>query len=189
MKRVVSVVLLAVLVLTGLMAFPEREASACSCAASGPKEKLESYAAVFVGEVVDKGGTKRSQFGKLRKYTFEVKEAWKGVEKSPFSIYAYDGGEESCGYQFQVGQSYLVYSYQDKDGTLQTNLCSGNVLIDQADDDMKQLGMGTTIEANEGIGSKTKDRNLSLYYGLGAILLLVGAAYVWYWRRRKKNRF
>ncbi|RUS45826.1 hypothetical protein [Cohnella sp. AR92] len=189
MKRILSVLLVSMMLLVTLMVFPQREASACSCAVSDPHEKLENYAAVFVGKVLDKGGTVSSRFGNLREYTFEVKEAWKGVEESPFSLYAYDGGDASCGYPFDVGQTYLVYSYQDKDGTLQTNLCSGNVVYEHANDDLRQLGLGTSINTNEGIAAEHENRFTSMYYWIGFALALIAAVAVILWRRRKRAPF
>ncbi|MFC5405845.1 hypothetical protein [Cohnella soli] len=181
MKRCLPIVIILLSIVVGLISFPEKKAYACSCAGSSVKEKLERSGAIFVGTVVKRGGTKKSQHGKLRQYTFAVQQAWKGVSGPRISIYSYDGSSSSCGFEFDKGQSYLVYSYEDKDRTLQTNLCSGNVPLAQADQDIQQLGAGTTYTPGE---ADNGDRKLSpfLLLGGGALLILAAATIVWKWR-------
>jgi hypothetical protein len=49
----------------------------------------------------------------------------------------------TCGYNFEVGKSYLVYA-GTFDGKLNVSLCSRTALIDQAGEDLQALGLGAT---------------------------------------------
>lgn len=165
------------------------------------EEKLERSTAVFAGKVIEKGGTKKSQFGGLREYTFDVHMAWKGVQSNIIKIFSYDGIVASCGFEFNEGESYLVFSYLDKDNLLQTNLCSGNSPISQAENEIKQLGTGTKFSEEAKIETDTnqdsnQDTNKetskgSIYFsvlafGLGIIIFI---SIIVYWRFKKRNKF
>ena len=101
-----------------------------------------------------------------------------------------DGGSDSCGVEFEKNQSYLIFaSLDERDNRLHTNLCSGNVPIEQAGDDLKLLGAGKVIskedfeEANDG-GGRSGPFYLILY---GGVILLAALAVVWIWRTKEKN--
>jgi hypothetical protein len=189
MKRIFSITILILIVVTGLVTFPEKKVFACSCVGGDAKERLERSTAVFVGKVIDRSGIKSFQHGQLRKYTFDVDTAWKGVNDNRMTIYSYDGSEASCGFQFDKGQSYLVYSYKDKDNSMQTNLCSGNVLSSQAGEELKQLGTGTMINKNEG-EETNNDRNSSFSFKLfSTVILIIVITILFIWRINKRNRF
>lgn len=98
-----------------------------------------------------------------------------------------DGGSASCGIQFEKNQSYLIFAYQNVlDHKLHTNLCSGNVPIEQAGDDLKLLGAGKIVN-KEDFGETNNGR--SEYYLLilyGGVILLAALAIVWIWKRKKR---
>ncbi|WP_019636516.1 hypothetical protein [Paenibacillus fonticola] len=194
MKRLVSVTLLLLILVTGLVSFPVKKVFACSCVGGDAKEKLERSAVVFVGKVIKKGGTQNSQYGRLREYTFDVDRAWKGIndKDSRITIYSYDGGSESCGFQFDKNQTYLVYSYLAEDNSLQTNLCSGNIPISQAGDELKQLGTGTILSKNnvEETNHETNhDQNLSLIIILSiGVSIIIALVVLFIWRSKKRDR-
>lgn len=190
MTRLISFLLLIAIVATGLVLFPENKAFACSCAMGSATEKLERSEAVFVGKVIGKGGTKRFEHGRLRKYTFEVDRAWKGVSNKRITIYSYDGGSDSCGYEFKRNRSYLVYSYQGNEEVLQTNLCSGNIPISQAQaqDEIQQLG-ATTISIKNDVFGSMKDRSFAVNFAvLGGVFVLLLSIALFAWRIRNNRR-
>lgn len=192
MKRVGFITLLLTIVITGLFSWPHGKASACSCAGGDAQERLERASAVFVGKVIEKGGRKAFEFGQLREYTFQVDQAWKGVDAGRMTIYSYDGPEASCGYAFEKGQTYLVYSYENKDKSLQTNLCSGNIPISQAGDELRQLGAGVAVDPDSGAEPGGESRSFfasSYVLGFGAAALIVILAAIVIWRRKNKGGF
>ena len=177
----------AILIGFGLMLatifIPEQKAYACSCASRGSLEKLENYAAVFTGTVVGKGGKKRFAHDTSRKYTFQVDTAWKGVSDSRATVYSLDGGEASCGYSFAKGKRYLVFTYEEQ-GSLKTNLCSGNLQVEGAAAELERLGPGTKIEGAGGLipfSSGGKWAWLVPAAGVSALLALFALLR---WRRR-----
>jgi hypothetical protein len=188
MKRIVLLFVIFSTVVAGLTSFPQNRAYACSCAAGNAKEKLDRSTAVFVGKVIAIGGTQKFQHGRLRKYTFEVEEAWKGVSTNPFTIYSYDGESASCGYRFIRNQTYLVYSYQGNNNLLQTNLCSGNLIMSQADGELQQLGSGITIEKGPEKVFGIDTRKPSYYYFLFGGVIFIVWIIIFILRKRKLMR-
>jgi len=182
--------LILLLVTSGLALFPGEKVYACSCVESDVQKRLETYTTVFTGEVVKKGESQQSKHdGLLREYTFDVDTAWKGVHAKKMKILASDGGSESCGVEFEKNQSYLIFAYQyEVDQKLHTNLCSRNVPIEQAGDDLKLLGAGKVVskedfgETNDG-GGQSGPFYLILY---GAVIVLAALAIVWIWKRKKR---
>ncbi|WP_433746217.1 hypothetical protein [Paenibacillus amylolyticus] len=189
MKRhLVMCMLILLLVTSGLALFPGKKVYACSCVESDVQKRLETYTTVFTGEVVKKGASQQSKHdGLLREYTFDVDTAWKGVHAKKMKIIGSDGGSDSCGIQFEKKQSYLIFaSLDERDNRLHTNLCSGNILMEQVGDDLKLLGAGKLV-SKEDFGETTDGRGeyfqLILY---GTVILLAVLAIVWVWRRKRR---
>lgn len=99
---------------------------ACSCVPQGSesiekqvKEAYTNSTAVFVGEVVE-------VIEKPDAYSVEIKfkvvKSWKNEFKDAASIKTGRGGGD-CGYKFEVGKRYLVYTDGDKNN-LRTNICT-----------------------------------------------------------------
>ncbi|MGG4402449.1 hypothetical protein ABEW61_20120 [Paenibacillus amylolyticus] len=189
-RRLVMCMLILLLVTSGLALFPGERVYACSCVESDVQERLKTNTTVFTGEVVKKGRSQQSKHdGLLREYTFDVDTAWKGVNAKKMKILASDGGSESCGIQFEKNQSYLIYAYQyEVDQKLHTNLCSRNVPIEQAGDDLKLLGAGKVVSKEDfGETNDSGGRGGLLYLILyGGVILLAALAIVWIWKRKKR---
>ncbi|MBW5444482.1 hypothetical protein GE107_00190 [Cohnella sp. CFH 77786] len=125
--------------------------------------------------------------GRVRKYLFEVETAWKGVNSRKMTVYSYAGPSASCGFEFSKNRSYLVYAYQARE-MLQTNLCSGNVPVDQADRDIRLLGAGIKFADGNGLnpGTLLETRTPpAVWWGAGSFLLIAVSGWIW---RRKKRR-
>lgn len=135
MKKVVLI-----LALTGLT---YTATFACTCAdiPDPLKDKvawwLKDSTAVFTGESI-----KLEKIPQTRDMvvTFSVDEFWKGdlsgvVElRTPID-------SASCGFDFRIGRSYLVYAYGPKTA-LMTGLCGGNREQYDARDQLEVLGRG-----------------------------------------------
>lgn len=118
---------------------------ACRCRPPPPpKESLKQAGAVFAGKVVDI----KYDDGKSRMtVTIEVAATWKGDVGKTVEVQTATSSA-ACGYNFQKGNSYLVYclkSPDKKDGKqppLRTNICTRTRPMSQANDDLKDLGKG-----------------------------------------------
>ncbi|MGC5774186.1 hypothetical protein [Paenibacillus pabuli] len=188
MKSAMIITLALLFITAGFLLVPEGRAYACSCVDSNAQEKLDTYASVFTGKVVKRGGMQIFSPDRLRAYTFEVDTAWKGVSSKRITVMGNDAGSESCGIQFEKKQSYLIFAYQDEKGNkLHTNLCSGNVSIDQAGDALKLLGAGKVVNAND-FGEIDHGRSWSFYLIIcGGLILLLVLVSRWIWRRKRRT--
>ncbi len=106
-------------------------ATACSCLYGGPCQDAKARV-IFTGRVVD---ATRAGLGST--YTFEVTEVFRGMPARRVQVSAGNDGA-SCGYQFQIGEEYLVYANEDN-GVLSTNLCNGNKVLQDAASDLRYL--------------------------------------------------
>ena len=75
-------------------------------------------------------------------FVFEVEGLFKGALSSEVAVLT-GIGRGDCGYQFQVGEKYLVYAY-GKNG-LETNICTRTTNLSRADADLGELGAPKTI--------------------------------------------
>lgn len=139
-------------------------AFACSCMPASPVAKARREAAAvfsgrFVGAEYRKGivnelaETIQEAEGVRQEYEvlvlrFEVEEWWKGGPAREVVIVtngtrAADGTEtvSMCDFQFEEGESYLVYAYESKSG-LQTGYCTRTKNLKRAARDLKALGRG-----------------------------------------------
>ena len=119
--------LLLLLVATVFLA--PHSASACSCMAF-PDDEAEAAAmaygmadAVFLGEVTEIR-SRRLTFMAFRDASFDVLQAWKGLDGSNPAVVRSAKGEIACGYRFQKPGKYLVFAYWDSDRQiLTTSMC------------------------------------------------------------------
>lgn len=162
------------IVLSGFF-FKPAEMFACSCVGGDALVKKERSTNVFQGEVVNIGKRVKGEFAKLRQYTFDVELVWKGEPKRRIILYSYDGDSASCGLSFEAGERYLIYAYAEEDGRLVTNLCSGNLKLAEADEDLKLLGPGTEVP-EEPDSYETKQTNSTP--AIPAILIILTALLV-----------
>jgi len=140
MRSIWPCTLIATLVMTA-------SADACRCRPSPPPaEALAAASAVLVGKVIK---LERNDHGVLA--TIEVDRAWKGVTQKSVIIHTSQGTGADCGYPFQMGKSYLIYTNSPPPGEgeqakLSTNTCTRTCPIDQAADDLKAIGEGKKVQ-------------------------------------------
>ncbi len=80
-------------------------------------------------------GTNSNERG-LARYHFSVDEAFKGVNTAEIDV---DSENAGCGYHFKAGETYLVYSYADKDHSLRASSCSPTRPMEKAAALLQQL--------------------------------------------------
>lgn len=118
-------------------------ALACSCAPPPPPQTaLKESNAVFTGTVLGVTTSGVNYVVRLR-----VESSWKGAKCGEVTVIT-ASEDAACGYNFQVGQSYLVYAVKAQ-GKLSTNLCSRTKPTSEAGEDLTALGKpGTTCPAS-----------------------------------------
>jgi hypothetical protein len=126
-------VLFAALIISGLVLYfaglGDRRAMACDCTRPGsPGEELQRVGAVFSGEVIraDREGIE-----------FKVEKIWKGPRAKKVTM---NHELSDCTYVFVLGKKYLVYAYGK--GSFSTSICTRTRRLDNASDDLKELGEG-----------------------------------------------
>jgi hypothetical protein len=118
-------------------------ALACSCAPLPPPQEARDQAtAVFTGTVVSITPDATGNYNLVR---FQLDRVWKGA-KCRELVVSTGLSDLNCGYTFQVGQTYLVYAYEDnsvRGARLNTNLCSRTRPVAEANEDLSALGEPT----------------------------------------------
>jgi hypothetical protein len=106
--------------------FGAKETFACSCVPTNPtsNEDFQKADAVFTGQVLD---VKRKENSGMVEVKIAVQKYWKGnVSKQTKIMTAKDSA--MCGFNFEVGKSYLVYANKSNGKLLTTN-CTRTSLI------------------------------------------------------------
>jgi hypothetical protein len=134
------------------------ETWACSCGWMSHEQLFDVADVVFTGVVIGRaealprrtvysgGSVSTFSSGDMTRWTVVRHLAWKGTVPDTLNIYS-ARGEESCGFQFRVGDEYLIYSstsasrYGDEswpEGTqfpaATTSRCSGTIPIADGQD-------------------------------------------------------
>lgn len=111
-----------------LLLLPAGLIFACECQYAPPCTRIHKSAAIFSGRVLDAG---RDGGGPFR---FEVDEQFKGLGKDVREV-AVEGGLCMSGYK--PGQRYLVLAGRAPNGSLFSGDCTGTVVIERAEDDLR----------------------------------------------------
>jgi hypothetical protein len=157
-------------ILVGLLGTIYQPAMACSCIIPGPpQQEMENASAVFTGRVVNvraPGGAVISSADPVL-VAFEVTRIWKGPLEAQIALTtARDSA--SCGFEFQQGQEYIVYAYEDESG-LATNLCTRTALLEAAGEDLQALGEGSAPPA---LPQETSRSPILLWLLVGGVIVL-----------------
>jgi hypothetical protein len=144
----ILIVLSAILVLAYASSFRVNLAYACSCAGQIPvSEYVERSSSTFVGAVEDIGPN--TQTGGYDVKFSDVSRIWgTWINDYPsygeVTVWTSSLGSDDCGYPFEVGQEYLVYTQREEStNILKVDLCNGTKPVDQAQADLQVLGTGT----------------------------------------------
>lgn len=173
--------LLAVAIVLSLVMLGWQTAAACSCInPSSPDAARRQASVVFAGHVTNMDSTERAgMLLGLKKVTLQVSEVWKGSISSEADVWTQQT-DAACGFDFQIGKSYLVYTHRPLDFEI-SSLCSRTGLLSNAVADLRVLGKGRSpaIESSQ-----------SLIWILVTLLLIVSGLYasVVLWRGRRRNQ-
>lgn len=188
MLKTLKYIFLPLLIFSIMVSFSPKTTYACSCVVPGTAEvELEESAAVFSGEVVAvKDSKKESLQISAEPYavTFKVDNWWKGEDLTKEVTVYTPKSSASCGFEFALGEKYLVYADGD-DGKLVVFLCSRTALLSAAKDDVVQLDKikkptePTKIEADKVMDKEQptpeKSTDVNPTY---LVLLIVGILFV-----------
>jgi len=108
--------------------------------------ELKAAGAVFVGRITSITDTvvaatpeSRTFQWPIRMVVVRVDSLWKGPEVDSLVIWTGMGGGD-CGYQFQVGSSYLIFAMASDTRRLVTGICSLTQARSTADEHIRALG-------------------------------------------------
>jgi len=76
--------------------------------------------------------------GNRRLAKFSLVKIWKGDRSAVSEIYT-GANSAICGYEFQVGETYVIYAYKGDNGRLHTNICTRTAPVEAAGEDLKYL--------------------------------------------------
>jgi hypothetical protein len=145
----------------GLTAAP---ADACSCSVTRSGQPACKYrwtsSAVFTARVVDiesvaiarsvAPADRQASSPRERRVRVAVREAFAGaVSGAEIDIFT-GWGDADCGFAFEPGREYLIYTYTKSDGSLGTGLCSPTKKIEEASADLAYLRAVPATPPSEG---------------------------------------
>lgn len=141
--------LLSLVGVAALLLLARVEGFACTCALPFPNTPLRKRVgvalkesrAVFSGKVLEVMEDPQTLHVAVR---LRVERVWKGSPRAEVRILTGRGGGD-CGYQFEVGQSYLVYAYKWREAELGTNICQRTAKLSEASGDLRVLGRGKGV--------------------------------------------
>src|SRR5262245_30846592 len=121
-------------------------AFACSCAkAPTPCQAYGQAEAVFIGTPKEVSGIElkdkiENSAYRYRIFRFSVDQAFSGVNGSQISVMT-GRGSGDCGYDFKIGEQYLVYAYRhyQKKEMFSTSICSRTRPVRNADEDLEVI--------------------------------------------------
>ena len=132
-----------IFVILAFLMFGNSSVYACSCPTvvgleQELKWKLKALQAVFSGEVLEINKVPQSRDVSVK---IKVETVWKGSLFKEVTISTPDH-PGSCGYPFQIGESYVVFASLSDTKTLTTGLCLKNIEVKKAIEELKILGKG-----------------------------------------------
>jgi hypothetical protein len=193
-KAMILKVLISMLFFLVSLSLAPKTSFACWCMKLDPEAELDRAEKVFSGNVIEiqyeQEKNEASMGTSRRANLFEVDQVWKGVEQSRTIVYS-NGG--SCGFMFEEGKSYMVYTY-DKNGESYTDFCNRTVELSKAGEDVKTLGKWRQIEKQprleaaeaEIYGNKEQEYDMELLVDVLAVAAF--ALTVWAIQRRRRKR-
>lgn len=184
MRKILAVIFISIL-LTGYI---PSVTSACSCAElPSIGEELERSQAVFSGKVVDVRENQSLKGNRTKSVLFDVTNTWKGVKQSQIIITTGLGGGD-CGFDFEVGQDYLVYAHESTmygAESLVTIICDRTNKLSALQGDLEILGEGQPPIEEVDLAGK---QDGSQFYMWVALALAIGVVFIFILKRRKRSK-
>lgn len=141
---VLTLIILAFASSTSVLAPPP--AYACTCATRPISEYIESSSSTFTGKVESIQPSPTGGYYVGFTDVFRVWGVWVNDQPSDgkATVWTRSLGAGDCGYPFEEGQEYLVYTERHEiSNLLEVDLCNGTKSIGDAEEDLQVLGTGT----------------------------------------------
>ncbi|WLR42564.1 hypothetical protein LC087_18060 [Bacillus carboniphilus] len=159
--------------------------NACSCVESqGVEESLEQSDALFSGKVVDIKEKQGVNKFPSKSVLLEVSNTWKGVNQSQIIITT-GLSDSDCGFNFKVGQEYLVYAHESDmygEKTLITTSCNRTNDLNSSQEDLKILSKGQEPKEEVDLTDEFEGYQYYLWILFGGIFVII---LFFIWKRRK----
>jgi len=127
-------------VLSSSVIVENKPAYGCSCMMpESATVESDRATAVFAGEVTEKTLMGEQHYGDYH-IDFAVSEIWKGDISNTISLTTANNSA-ACGFNFEAGETYLVYTYGDTTD-MQVASCGRTSLLENAAEDIAELGNG-----------------------------------------------
>jgi hypothetical protein len=131
-------------VVAALACLAPARARACSCMSQTPADALAQAAAVFEGRVREVAPAQpEGEMPRQLRVRLQVVRSFKGSGTAEELVVTTAADSAACGYGFELDRSYLVYALAQRDG-LDVSLCGRTQPIEEADEDLRLLGIGAT---------------------------------------------
>lgn len=168
-------------VLLSLATISAEPAHACSCILPvSPTEEFQRAGAVFSGTVTSVSQPLRSTGQK--KVTFDVEQSWKDISSPTVTIETGIGGGD-CGFDFEKGKTYLVYT--EGPDPRRANICSRTKELAAAAEDLGELG--APVSSFTDTAKTTTPISPRVLAGLGTIVIIVAGLF-WLTKRLDQKR-
>ena len=123
-------------------------AHACSCDTPPFELAISISDAVFSGKALEVELVENTEYPEFphKIFTFAMYSCWKGTFQQTIRIMT-DYNETACGYEFELGREYLVYSTFDQNPVegLWTGICGRTGRLEFAEGDLDLLGLAKTV--------------------------------------------
>jgi hypothetical protein len=156
-------------------------ALACSCVMTTPAEQFDNAAVVFVGMV-----SSIVADGSNNSVDFNVSKLRKGSSVETITVKTHQQ-ESACGFDFKVGNEYVVYAYEEYGDLLGTNICTGTISVVDFQDDVDDLGFANG-PSELIIETKNSANSLVLIIVSSVLSFVAGALVIRVAGDRKKTR-
>jgi hypothetical protein len=175
--------ILALVVVLAAGALSPWRVAACSCVGGELPEMIRGADVAFVGTPQRSAKAPRDELGPRNRYAFAVERANRETGAT-IEILAWSGGDAGCGIEFAIGERWLVLAHA-QDGRLETNLCNGNVRVDELADPLRaDLPQLLPLVPDPAPYEPATFEWAGPTLGVLAIVLLVGATSAFVFRRR-----
>lgn len=181
--RLFGIVMVAFVAILSL--FATNPVFACSCKQPPhPLVALQNSDAVFAGKVIDiKIPDNVMSSADPMSVTFAVNQTWKGHTQKTINV-STEVSSASCGYEFQIGETYLVYA--NGQDSLHTSLCSRTTTFANSYEDLRSLGDGM-IPGDDSQSEFGPDK-LSEYFNLMLIILVISVSCITIYAIKKRRQ-
>lgn len=110
-----------VLLVTGLVLVPAGTAVACSCVTDQPAQLVENAEVAFIGVLE----SQRSDDDDVA-HRFTVESVFAGAAHHTQDVVTPRQGQAGCGVEWETGARMVVLGYEDEQGRVAANLCTGS---------------------------------------------------------------